>query len=106
MNLLQVDSNGDVLLESIAVMAQAHKEGGGDDSNYVYFEKLEPETIYGDVWQTSAGFRFYVSPGTTPIPIGITVVRYNDPVAQKLSCEPLALAKCDQSKVGVFPFPL
>ncbi len=33
MNLLQVDSNGDVLLESIAVMAQAQGESGGGGGN-------------------------------------------------------------------------
>ena len=103
MNLLQVDSNGDVLLESIAVMAQAHTEGGGDD--YVWFEKLEAVPIHGDVYEVNAGIRIWVNPGAS-VPVGFTLIKKNDVIGHSINCEFFAFAKCDQSKVGVFYKPL
>ncbi|HTO16363.1 MAG TPA: hypothetical protein VLZ83_11360, partial [Edaphocola sp.] len=102
MNVLQSNSAGDVSLESITVMAQATPENGDEDPNYVYFEKIVAEEIYGTVWRAYGAIKIFL--GNIEVPVGAEweLMHGYGVVGELRNCEGFAVARCDQNKVGLF----
>ncbi len=115
--LLQTKDAGDISLDAIAVMAEAHNEystipwydeyhkGPYDQNssspNYVYLEKIYAKRVY----KTSSIHNASVGVAIKGLP---TTARYTyeaggEFVGTMKNCKGIAVARCDQNQVGFYP---